>query len=377
MFQESSLSVLSPTSSSAIRVASARGSWLTDHTGRDYLDFVQGNAVNTLGHAPEAIHLSLKDQARRLLYCDPRFYNEPMLELAQRLTKLAGLARISFSGSAGEANENAIRLARQWGATRKAGQIISTRLSFPGRSEADSLQGQPGVIKVPYNDLAAVENAINAQTIAVLVEPIDGESGLSLPAPFYLRGLRRLTQDHGILLIVDETRSGIARTGKLFAFQDDEILPDILTLSRGLGAGLPLAATLVRKEFGSDLGGSGLHGGGHSLSMSAALAVLDTVSQAGFLEEVRATGRHLQKGLQRLACYHHLGQVRGRGLLCAIQIPDGLAQSLAAAALAEGLIIDAPRADWLRLMPALNVSYAEVDEMLVRLACALNRRPST
>lgn len=374
MFQESSLCVLSPSSRPAIRVASARGSWLTDHTGRDYLDFVQGNAVNTLGHAPEAIHHSLKEQARRLLYCDPRFYNQPMLELAHRLARLSGLARISFSGSAGEANENAIRLARQWGKTRNAGQIISTRLSFPGRSEAESTQNQPGVIKVPYNDLAAVENAIVRQTVAVLVEPIDSESGLSLPSPFYLRGLRRLTQDHGILLIVDETRSGIARTGKLFAFQDDDIVPDILTVSRGLGAGLPLAATLVRREYSSALENSGLCGGSHSLSMSAALAVLDTVSEPRFLEEVRTTGQYLQKGLARLARYHRLGQVRGRGLLCAIQIPDGSAQLLASAAQEEGLIIDAPRADWLRLMPALNVSLAEVDEMLVRLAYALNRR---
>lgn len=371
MSQESNQCVLSLSAAQPIRVASARGSWLTDHAGREYLDFVQGNAMNTLGHAPEAIHLTMKDQAQRLLFCGPRTCNEPMLALARRLTKLAGLERICFAGSDSEANENAIRLARAWGAARGANQIISTRLNFPGRSEADSAIRQPGVIKVPYHDLAAVENAISRQTAAVLVEPLDSESGLSLPSPLYLRGLRRLTEDHGILLIIDETHSGLGRTGQLFACQHDNVLPDILTVARGLGGGLPLAATLVRKEYGSVLADCNLSGSGHSLTMSAALAVLDTICEPGFLDEVSATGLYLQRGLKRLAQRFRLGQVRGLGLLQAIQIPDGSANSLVKAAQEQGLIIDAPRADWLRLMPALNVSLAEVDEMLVRLSCAL------
>lgn len=369
MDQESCCCVLPSSLRQTIRVASARGSWLTDHDGRDYLDFVQGNAVNTLGHAADEIHVSLKNQAQRLLYCAPRICNEPMMALAQRLTQLAGLARISFCGSDHEANENAILLARRWGKARGAHQIISTRLDFPGRSTVGS-----GFIKTPYNDLAAVENAINRQTAAVLVEPIDSESGLSLPSPFFLRGLRRLTQEHGILLIIDETRSGIGRTGHLFAFQDEGVAPDILTLARGLGGGLPLAATLVRQEFSSVLEESQHLGSGHSLTMSATLAVLDTLCAPGFLDEVASTGHYLQKGLERLARYHQLGQVRGKGLLQAVCIPDGTAEQLARAALEEGLLVDAPRADWLRMMPALNVSLAEVDEMLVRLASALCKR---
>lgn len=368
MDQESCYCVLPQSLRQTIRVASARGSWLTDYAGRDYLDFVQGNAVNTLGHAPDEIHASLNNLAKRLLYCAPRICNEPMLALAQRLTELAGLARISFCGSDHEANENAIILARRWGAARGASQIISTRLDFPGRNAVGN-----GIVKTPYNDLAAVENAINRQTAAVLVEPIDSESGLSLPSPFFLRGLRRLTQEYGVLLIVDETRSGIGRTGQLFAFQDEGITPDILTLARGLGGGLPLAATLVQQEFSSMLEGAQL-GSGHSLTMSAALAVLDTICAPGFLEDVASTGQYLNKGLNRLARYHLLGQVRGKGLLQAVKIPDGSARLLAQAALEEGLLVDAPRADWLRLMPALNVTLAEVDEMLVRLACALGKR---
>lgn len=381
MSQEQNCCVEIASQQEAIQVATARGSWLTDHAGRTYLDFVQGYAVNTLGHAPDTLHASLAREARRLLYSGTHPDHAPIRELATRLARHADMARVAFTAGEGEANEMAIRFARQWGEKRGRNRIISTRFSFPGRGEVDCpsngapLGSASGMVKVPHNDLAAIETAISRQSVAVLVEPIDGELGLSLPSRFYLRGLRKLTQEHGLLLIVDETRCGIGRSGRLFSHQDDGIVPDILTLARGLAGGLPLAATLIQSEIGltAQPESGTMVGSSHSLSMHAALATLDALAAPGFLNEVQASGAYLHKRLESLAVLQRLGEVRGMGLLQAIKIPDGTAQDIARCALREGLLVDSPRPTWLRLMPALNVTLAEIDEMLVRLAAAILR----
>lgn len=352
------------------------GSWLVDHTGKRYLDFIQGWAVNSLGHAPAVIAEALNQQAGRLLSPSPAFYNDQALRLAAMLVDNSCCNRVFFTNSGAEANEGAIKLARKWGAVHKQGafEIITMINGFHGRTLATmSASGKPhwhelfepkvpGFIKVPLGDLAAVEAAINERTAAIMLEPVQGEAGVMPAGAEFLQGLRRLADQHGILLILDEVQTGMGRLGSLFAYQQAGIEPDIMTLGKGIGGGVPLAALLAKEAVccfaPGDQGGTY---NGNPLMTAVGCAVLEEMLKPGFLKHVREMGQRLADGLAGLSHRYQLGMVRGSGLLLALELPAGNADAVADEAREQGLLINAARPDTVRFMPALNVTADEVD----------------
>ncbi len=364
------------------------GSWLWDHAGKRYLDFVQGWAVNCLGHSPEVITAALIEQSRKLITPSPAFFNEPSMQLARRIVEHSCLQRVFFTNSGAEANEGAIKLARKWGALNKDGayEIITFDDSFHGRTLATmSASGKaqfqalfepkvPGFPKAKLNELASVERLISEKTVAVMLEPIQGESGVVIATDQFMRDLRELTQQRGLLLIADEIQTGVGRTGKLWGYEHAPVEPDIMTLGKGLGGGVPLAA-LVAKEnvccfVPGDQGGTF---NGSPLMAAVGCAVMDAVLAPGFMQEVEARSASLITGLSALSLKYDLGEVRGRGLLVAMELKKDIASRVVEIALDNGLLLNAPRPDLLRFMPALNLSAEEIDTMLEMLEDDLRR----
>jgi acetylornithine/N-succinyldiaminopimelate aminotransferase len=361
------------------------GAWLWDEVGTRYLDFVQGWAVNCLGHSSEIVVQAIAEQARTLINPSPAYHSAPSILLASELTARARLDYAFFASAGAEANEGAIKLARKWGSLHRNGafEIITTHGSFHGRTLAtmaasgkpgfDRLfpPAMPGFVHVPFDDVTAVANAITARTVAVMVEPIQGEAGVVVPASEYLRELRALCDARGLLLILDEIQTGMGRTGALFAHELAGVRPDILTLGKGLGGGLALSAMLCRREVAcfspGDQGGTFT---GHPLTCAVGLAVLRALTAPGFLEQVVRAGEHLEAGLARVG--RPFGaQPRGAGLLRALVLSAAKGGEIVRAAMDRELLINSPQPGLLRFMPALNVSLPEIDEMLLRLEAAL------
>ena len=355
-----------------------KGAWLTDSQGHTYLDFIQGWAVNTLGHSPRPILDALASQAERLINCSPAFYNDRMIRLSEVLAHHSGLHQVFLANSGAEANEGAIKLARKWGAKHRGGafEIVTMDHGFHGRTLATmSASGKPqwealfepkvsGFVKVPLNDIEAVAAAMTDRTAAVMLEPIQGEAGVFGATDGYLRDLRALTRDRGVLLILDEIQTGIGRTGRMFGFQHAGVTPDIMTLAKGLGGGVPLAALVAQQDACCfDYGDQGGTFCGNPLMAAVGCAVLEQVSEPGFLDRVVRAGRVLTDRLLTLSAKHRCGEVRGRGLLLALDLGRPVAAKVAASALERGLLVNAPRPDSLRFMPALNVTGAEIDRM--------------
>ncbi len=374
-----------------IVMASGQGSWLTDQTGKRYLDFVQGWAVNCLGHCHPAITRSLTDQAARLVNPSPAFYNPPAMELAQRLVGCSVFDRVFFANSGAEANEGAIKLARKWGRKHRQGafEIITFENAFHGRTLATmSASGKPGwdtlyapqvpgFPKARLNDPESVRALIGPQTAAVMLEPVQGEAGVIPATDAFLRELRELTEQHGILLMVDEVQTGMGRTGTLFAYEQAAIAPDVMTLGKGIGGGVPLAALLARESACCfEAGDQGGTYNGNPLMAAVGLGVLDVLTAPGFLDDVAAKGEHLSGRLQALSRELGLRGERGRGLLRALLLADDRAAKcveLARERGPEGLLLNAPRPDILRFMPALTVSREEIDCMVDWLRDVLRR----
>ncbi|PKO80251.1 MAG: acetylornithine transaminase [Betaproteobacteria bacterium HGW-Betaproteobacteria-13] len=361
------------------------GSWLFDSTGKAYLDFIQGWAVNCLGHSPVEIRDALVAQAAKLINPSPAFFNGPMIELAGLLTAHSSFDRVFFANSGAEANEGAIKLARKWGRLKRKGawQIITFDHSFHGRTLATmSASGKPGwdtlyapqvpgFPKAELNDLASVEALICPETVAVMLEPVQGEGGVIPADPAFLKGLRELTQKHDILLIVDEVQSGMGRTGRLFAHQHAGIEPDIMTLGKGIGGGVPLAALMATESVSCfEPGDQGGTYNGNPLISAVGVAVMRRVSSAGFMEAVVARGEYLSRRLNELSQAHGLRGERGVGLLRALVLDRDRGPDLVKAALnaaPTGLLLNAPRPNLLRFMPSLTVSEAEIDQMIEML----------
>ena len=362
-----------------------QGSWLEDHQGKRYLDFMQGWAVNCLGHCPQPVVDAITRQAATLLNPSPAFYNQPSMDLARRLTQASCFDRVFFANSGAEANEGAIKLARKWGQVKRGGayKIITFEHSFHGRTLATmSASGKPGwdtifapqvpgFPKAKLNDLDSVRALIDDETVAVMLEPVQGESGVIPVTAEFMQGLRELTRAHDMLLIVDEVQTGVGRTGTLFAYQHFGIEPDIMTLAKGIGGGVPLAALCSREEVSvfkhGDQGGTY---NGNPLMAAAGLAVFDTVAAPGFLDAVNASAKHLSDGLNRLSDKHGMEGERGLGMLRALKLGRDIGPALVKAAIErspEGLLLNAPRPNLLRFMPALNVSVEEIDLMLAWL----------
>jgi acetylornithine/N-succinyldiaminopimelate aminotransferase len=366
-----------------------QGSWLTDEGGKRHLDLVQGWAVNSLGHSPAVIAQALAQQSQRLLNASPAFHNRPMLDLAQRLVALSCFDRVWFGSTGAEVNEAAVKLARRWGQRMRGGahEVIGFDGAFHGRTLAMmSASGKPGwsslfepmptgFAKARYNDITSVERAITPASVAVMIELVQGEAGVNLADPGFVRELRALTTERQLLLIADEVQTGIGRCGRAFAHELFDIEPDLMTLAKGIGGGVPLAALLCKERFNcfapGDQGGTY---GGNPLMAAVGLAVVETVCEDRFLAQVRQRAERLSHGLQALVRDCGLVAERGAGLLRALVLPTDTAYQVVAAAQAlspVGLLLNAPRPNLLRLMPALTITEEEIDEALKLLREAL------
>src|ERR1700682_2269102 len=336
------------------------GSWLWDNSGKRYLDFIQGWAVNCLGHSPPEIAEALAEQAKLLLTPSPAFYNGPSLKLAKALVDRSCFDQVFFTNSGAEANEGAIKLARKYGTLHKGGahEIITFVGGFHGRTLATmSASGKKafeplfepkvtGFPKAQLNDLDSVKRLISDKTVAVMLEPIQGEAGVWPATDQFLRELRALTLEHGLLLIVDEIQTGMGRTGKLFHYEHAGIEPDIMTLGQGIGGGVPLAALLATEAASCfEHGDQGGTFNGNALMCAVGLAVHQQVAHPGFLKLVTETGLYLASELQRISARHGLGEVRGQGLLLALDLKRPIAAAIVALALADGVLLNAPRPD--------------------------------
>jgi acetylornithine/N-succinyldiaminopimelate aminotransferase len=364
------------------------GAWLWDDSGKRYLDFMQGWAVNCLGHSPKVIADALAAQATQLLTPSPAFYNGPSLALAKALVDRSCFDQVFFANSGAEANEGAIKLARKYGSLHKNGahEIITFEGGFHGRTLATmSASGKKafeplfepkvsGFRKAKLNDLDSVKALITDNTVAVMLEPIQGEAGVWPATDDFLRELRALTNEHGLLLIFDEIQTGVGRTGKLFHYEHAGIEPDIMTLGKGIGGGVPLAVLLATEHASCfEHGDQGGTFNGNPLMCAAGLAVLEHVSAPEFLKAAIDAGLFLESELQKLSARHGLGEVRGRGLLLALDLKLPIGASIVAQAFAAGVLINSPQPDALRFMPALNVSRQEIAEMIECLDAILTK----
>lgn len=364
------------------------GTRVWDVDGNEYLDFVGGIAVNVLGHSPPAIVRAIAEQASQLIHTSNLFYTRPMIELARMLVEHSGLDRAFFCNSGTEAVEAAIKLARRWGRDLRGGayEIITTQDSFHGRTMgALSATGTaryrepfeplvPGFVIVPWNDLEAVRAATGERTVAVMVEPIQGEGGVNMPAPGYLEGLRSWCNERGLLLIFDEVQTGIGRTGELFAFQHERVKPDIVTLAKGLAGGVPIGAILARDDVASHFvkGDHGSTFGGNPLATAAALATLKEVTAPGFLDRTRAASARLVDRLRAIEDRHGLvTSVRGRGMLLAIGLATDCSAQVVDECRHRGLLVNNVRPDAIRLLPPLNVTDEEIDRACDILEAAI------
>ena len=367
------------------------GSWLTDQNGKRYLDFLQGWAVNCLGHCNPGVVNALHQQAQKLINPSPAFYNGPMIRLSDLLTANSCFDKVFFANSGAEANEGAIKLARKWGQLHKNGayEIITFDHSFHGRTLATmSASGKPGwdtmfapqvpgFPKANLNDIESVKKCITDKTVAIMLEPVQGEGGVIPCDDSFMRELRQLTQENNLLLIVDEVQAGFGRTGTLFAYQHYGIEPDIMTLGKGIGGGVPLAALLCTDDVACFVPGD--QGGtynGNALMTAVGISVIDQLLAPGFLQSVITKGELLQSELLKLSSEFSLKGERGKGLLRALMLGKDIGGKLVDLARdlePEGLLINSPRPDLLRFMPALTVSNDEIRQMCAILRVLLKK----
>ncbi|MFB7458649.1 acetylornithine transaminase [Streptomyces sp. NPDC056188] len=359
------------------------GARLWDADGREYVDFVGGIAVNALGHAHPAVVEAVGRQIASLGHVSNLFIAEPPVALAERLLQLFGRdGKVFFCNSGAEANEGAFKIGRLTGRPH----MVATEGGFHGRTMgALALTGQPGkqepflplpgeVTHVPYGDARALAAAVTEETALVVIEPVQGENGVVVPPPGYLKAARAITAATGSLLVLDEVQTGIGRTGHWFEYQAHEgVLPDVVTLAKGLGGGLPLGATVA---FGraADLLRPGQHGttfGGNPVACAAGLAVLDTIAGEGLLENVKRQSEKLRDGIESLD-HPLVAHVRGAGLLLGIVLTEPRAPQAQQAAQEAGFLVNAPAPDVVRLMPPLNLGDDEVDAFLGALPGVLD-----
>jgi len=348
------------------------GCLLYDEEGREYLDLVSGIAVNLLGHAHPDIARALTGQARTLIHTSNLYFTRPQVELARRLVELSFPSRVFLCNSGAEANEAAIKIARKWGTKNRDGafEIITAVGSFHGRTLATVTAGgqhkysdpfkplPDGFVHVAYNDLDAIKAATTEATVAVMLEPVMGEIGIIPAAKRYLEGVRKWCDEKGLLLILDEVQTGLGRTGRWFAYQHHGITPDVMTLAKGLGGGVPIGACLASPK--ADVFEPGDHGstfGGNPLSCTVALSVLAVIERDGLVGHAAEMGDLLNGVLQGLGAK----EVRGLGLMQAAEFAEPHAKAFQQSCLEAGLIINAVDENSIRLVPPLIITGAEID----------------
>lgn len=366
-----------------------RGCRLWDTEGHEWLDCLSGIAVCGLGHAHPKIAEAIAHQGGLLLHTSNLYYIANQAELAEELLSVCDLDKAFFCNSGAEAIEASLKLARKWGKQAKGGahKIITMEGSFHGRTMgAVSATGQPkyqesflplipGISHVPYGDLAALEAAVDDQTVAILLEPIQGESGVKLPPAGYLQAVRKLCDDRGVLLLLDEVQTGLGRTGMWFEHQRSGIVPDVMALAKTLGAGVPIGACLAREPYASVLqpGDHASTFGGNPLASAAAVAFLRTMKEEGVVSHVEAVGVHALESLQTLAAEvsPRITEIRQVGLMIGIQLGDGSAQAVNARLYERRILANAIGDGILRVLPPLVITAAEIDEFVAGLRAAL------
>lgn len=362
-------------------LARGDGCRVWDEEGKEYLDFVGGIAVCALGHSSPVISAAICEQSKKLVHVSNLYYTQPQTELAQVLVENSFADRVFFSNSGAEANEAAIKLARHYsrdhyGPNRHV--ILTMENSFHGRTMATlSATGQEKIRKgfdpilegfryVPFNNLPDLKAAVDGSVCAVMLEPIQGEGGIVMPDSDYLRGVRQICDEHNILLILDEIQVGMGRTGKLFAYQHFGITPDIMTLAKALGNGLPIGAMLAKEDLRDSLG-AGTHAttfGGSPLITSGALALVKSLLNDGWIEHARDIGNYFKKGLLELRRkYSHIQEVRGLGLILGLAL-DRRGSETVDACMDKGFLINCVQERILRFVPPLIVSENEIDRLL-------------
>ncbi len=363
-----------------ITLVRGEGARVWDEEGHKYLDFVGGWAVNSLGHCHPVVTKAVTEQANTLIQTSNQFYTIPQIRLAELLIRNSCLDKVFFCNSGTEANEGAVKLARRYGQHNLNGayEVITTTGSFHGRTLAMvAATGQPkfqqpyiplpaGFINVEYNNVEAIKNAATAQTCAVLLEPLQGEGGVNLPDDGYLWAVRAWCEEKGILLILDEIQTGIGRIGTLFAYEQYGIEPDIMTLAKGLASGIPIGAILARDSVSVFTPGE--HGstfGGNPLSCAAGYATVKFIIDNDIAGNAGRVGEYLIAGLESLRQkFQFITDVRGCGLLVALEFGSDIAESVLMACLDKGLLVNKLKPDALRFMPPLIIGNKEVDEAL-------------
>jgi acetylornithine/N-succinyldiaminopimelate aminotransferase len=358
-----------------VEFVSGRGAVLVDDSGREYIDCVAGIAVASVGHAHPRVASAIAAQARKLIHVSNLYVTEPQTRLAQRLADLTGGMRSFFTNSGAETIECAIKLARRWAGRRGAGRhrLVATTGGFHGRTlGALTATGQPGkqkpfeplvpgFVHVDYDNVAALRAAVDDSVAAVILEPIQGEAGVVVPSEGYLRAARELCEERGALLVLDEVQTGLGRTGDWFASQFEGVEPDVMCLAKSLAGGLPMGACLAMPEVASafEPGDHATTFGGGPVQAAAALTVLDVIEEEGLVERARVGGRWLSAGLREVFGDH---EIRGRGLMIAVDLGRTIAREVAERALQRGLLVNDATPSVLRLTPPLVISDAQIDE---------------
>lgn len=392
-FEESSHYVMDTYSRLPVVLRKGRGVKVWGVNGKEYLDFVAGIAVNVLGHCHPKVVVAIQKQAQRLIHISNLYYNELQIKLARLLVENSFADKVFFCNSGAEANEGAIKLARKYAKENlkeERYEIITALNSFHGRTLATlTATGQekfqkgfeplvPGFKYVEFNNIKDLESAINERTCAVMLEPIQGEGGIRIPSREYLKGVRDICDSHGILLILDEVQTGMGRTGRLFAYEHFGIKPDIMTLAKGLGNGVPIGAVLATDRVASSFkpGSHASTFGGNPLCCAAAIATIETILEDGFiLDHCRRMGEYLLNGLMELKEEYSsfIIDVRGIGLMIGMEMSLDCSE-IVKDCLERGLIINCTAGNVLRFTPPLIIQKRDIDQMLDILDDVLRRR---
>ncbi|MFC1956980.1 acetylornithine transaminase [Chloroflexota bacterium] len=363
-----------------ITLVRGQGARVWDEEGKEYLDFVAGWAVDSLGHCHPVVTQAVTEQVKTLIHTSNQFYTIPQVQLAELLIQNSCLDRVFFCNSGAEANEGAVKLARRYGKLHLSGafEIITANKSFHGRTLAMlAATGQAkfqepfipmpsGFINVEYSDIEAIKAVTTSQTCAVMLEPLQGEGGVNIPDEGYLAAVRDWCRQKGMLLILDEIQTGLGRTGTLFAYEQYGIEPDVMTLAKGLASGLPIGAILAKDS--ASVFSTGEHGstfGGSPVACAAGYATLKFIIENDVTGNVSRVGAYLASGLKKLAQrFTFVSDIRGRGLLAAMEYSRDIAQSVVSTCLERGLLVNKLKPNALRFMPPLIIGSGEVDEAL-------------
>lgn len=366
-----------------LTIVQGQGARVWDEQGKEYLDFTAGWGVNSLGHCHPAVVGAVNLQVKTLIQASNQFYTIPQIRLAELLVENSCLDRVFFCNSGVEATEGAVKLARRYGKLHLNGayEVITAINSFHGRTLAmTAATGQPkfqepyspvpdGFVNVEYNNVNAIKGATNSQTCAVMLEPIQGEGGVNIPDDDYLKGVRAWCDEKGLLLILDEVQTGIGRIGTLFGYEQFGIEPDIITLGKGLGGGVAIGAFLAKEK--ASVFAPGEHGstfGGNPLACAAACATLQFIIDGDIPGRVKQTGAYLMSKLKKLKTkFDFIVEVRGRGLLVAVQFDRDLSDKVVRACLERGLLLNPVKPNAIRFMPPLNITKSDVDEAIAIL----------